>query len=48
MLYSDTKSFAIIITASVHRITTIKLFSVNNIILNNLSATFLPTEVLKH
>lgn len=31
-----------------HRISTIKLFSVNNLILNNLSATFMLTEVLKH
>ena len=31
-----------------HRFTTIKLFSVNNMFLNDLSVTFIPMEVLKH
>ena len=31
-----------------HRLNTIKLFNINNMVLNDLSVTFLPTEVLKH
>ena len=31
-----------------HRISTAKLFSVSNIVLNYLSVTFIPTEVLIH
>ena len=31
-----------------HRSSTVKLFSVFNMVLNNLSVTFIPTEVLKH
>ena len=30
-----------------HRIITVKLFSVSNIVLNELSVTFIPTEKLK-
>ena len=33
---------------SAHRISTVKLFSVSNMLLNNLSVTFTLTEVLKH
>ena len=32
----------------VHRLGTMKLFCINNIVLNDLSVTFIPTEVLKH
>ena len=31
-----------------HRISTVKLFSMSNLVLNDLSVTFIPTEVLKH
>ena len=31
-----------------HRISTVKLFSVSNMVLNDLSVTFIPTEVLEH
>ena len=31
-----------------HRISTVKLFNVSNMFLNDLSVTFIPTEVLKH
>ena len=31
-----------------YRISTVKLFSVSNMVLNDLSVTFIPTEVLKH
>ena len=31
-----------------HRLSTIKLFCINNMVLNDLSVTFIPTEVLKH
>ena len=31
-----------------HRISTVKLFSMSNLVLNDLSVTFMPTEVLKH
>ena len=31
-----------------HRLSTIKLFSINNMVLNDLSVTFIPTEVLEH
>ena len=31
-----------------HRISTAKLFTVSNMVLNDLSVTFIPTEVLKH
>ena len=30
------------------RLSTIKIFRINNMILNDLSVTFIPTEVLKH
>ena len=30
-----------------HRISTVKLFSMSNLVLNDLSVTFIPTEVLK-
>ena len=38
----------LLLLLNAHRISTIELFSVNNLILNNLSATFMLTEVLKH
>ena len=31
-----------------HRLSTIKLFCINNMVLNDLSVTFMATEVLKH
>ena len=31
-----------------HRISTVKLFSVSDMILNGLSVTFIPTEILNH
>ena len=31
-----------------HRISTVKLFSASNMVLNDLPVTFIPTEALKH
>ena len=31
-----------------HRLSTIKLFSINNMVLNDLLVTFIPTDELKH
>ena len=42
----NTEIYSPIVAAWVPRLSTIKLFSINNIVLNDLSVTFLPTEVL--
>ena len=51
-LLSDTiltqKLITLLLLLGAHRLSTIKLFSINNIVLNDLSVTFIPTEVLKH
>ena len=51
-LLSDTiltqKLITLLLLLGAHRLSTIKLFSINNMVLNDLSMTFIPTEVLKH
>ena len=51
-LLSDTiltqKLITLLLLLGAHRLSTIKLFSINNMVLNDLSVTFIPTEVLKH
>ena len=38
----------LLLLLSAHRINTVKLFSMSNLVLNDLSVTFTPTEVLKY
>ena len=38
----------LLLLLSAHRINTVKLFSMSNLVLNDLSVTFVPTEVLKY
>ena len=40
------KFIVLLLLLGAPRLSTIKLFSINNIVLNDLSVTFLPTEVL--
>ena len=42
------KLIILLILLGAHRLSTIKLFSINNMVLNDLSVTFMPIEVLKH
>ena len=42
-----TKKLIILLLLGPHRLSTIKLFCINNMVLNDL-VTFIPTEVLKH
>ena len=42
------KLIILLLLLGTHRLSTIKLFCINNMVLNDLSVTFLPTEVLKH
>ena len=42
------KLLILLLLLGAHRISTVKLFSVSNMVLNDLSVTFIPTEVLKH
>ena len=42
------KTIIFLLLLGAHRLRTIKLFSINNMVLNDLSVTFIPTEVLKH
>ena len=45
---STQKLIVLLLLLGVHRLSAIKLFSVNNMVLNDLLVTFLQTEVLKH
>ena len=38
----------LLLVLGAHRISTVKLFSMSNMVLNNLSVTFIPTEVLQN
>ena len=42
------KLIILLLLLRAHRLSTIKLFSINNMALNDLPVTFIPTEVLKH
>ena len=42
------KLLILLLLLGAHRSSTVKLFSVSNMVLNDLSVTFIPTEVLKH
>ena len=42
------KLIILLLLPGAHRLRTIKLFSVINMVLNDLLVTFIPTEVLKH
>ena len=42
------KLIIILLLVGAHRLSTKKLFSINNVVLNDLSVTFIPTEVLKY
>ena len=42
------KLIILLLLLGAHRLSTIKLFCINNMLLNDLSVTFIPTEVLKH
>ena len=42
------KLIILLLLLGTHRLSTIKLFCINNMVLNDVSVTFLPTEVLKH
>ena len=42
------KLLILLLLLGAHRVSTVKLFSVSNMALNDLSVTFMPTEVLKH
>ena len=42
------KRIILLLLLGTHRLSTIKLFCINNMVLNDVSVTFLPTEVLKH
>ena len=42
------KLFTLLLLLGAHRISTAKLFSVSNMVLSNLSVTFIPAGVLKH
>ena len=41
------KLIILLLLLGAHRLSTIKLFSINNMVLNDVSVTFIPTEVLK-
>ena len=41
------KVIILLLLLGAHRLSTIKLFSINNMVLSDLSVTFIPTEVLK-
>ena len=42
------KLIVLLLLVGAHRLSTIKLFSIDNMVLNDLLVTFLPTVVLKH
>ena len=42
------KLLILLLLLGAYRISTVKLFSVSNMVLNDLSVTLIPTEVLKH
>ena len=42
------KLIILLLLLGAHRLRIIKLFSINNMVLSDLSVTFIPTEVLKH
>ena len=42
------KLLILLLLLGAHRISTVRLFSVSNMVLNDLSVTFIPTKVLKH
>ena len=42
------KILILLLLLGARSISTVKLFSVSNMVLNDLSVTFIPTEVLKH
>ena len=42
------KLFTLLLLLGAHRISTAKLFSVSNMVLSDLSVTFIPAGVLKH
>ena len=42
------KLIILLLLLGAHRLSTIKLFCINNMFLNDLSVTLIPTEVLKH
>ena len=42
------KLIILLLLLGAHRLSTITLFSINIMVLNDLSVTFIPTEVLKH
>ena len=42
------KLLILLLLLGAHRISTVKLFSVSNMVLNDLSVNFIPTELLKH
>ena len=42
------KLLILLLLLGAHRISTVKLFSVSNMILNDPSVTFIPTEILNH
>ena len=42
------KLIILLLLLGAHRLSTIKLFSINNMVLNDLSVTFIPTKVLRH
>ena len=42
------KLLILLLLLSAHRISTVKIFSVSNMVPNDLSVTFIPTEVLNH
>ena len=44
----NTELTVLLLLLGAHRLSTIKLFSINNMFLNDLSMTFIPTDVLKH
>ena len=42
------KLLVLLLLLGAHRISTVKLFGLSNMVLNDLPVTFIPTEVLKH
>ena len=44
----NTETYNPTVLLGAHRLSTIKLFSISNMVLIDLSVTFIPTEVLKH
>ena len=42
------KLLVLLLLLGAHRLSTIKLFSINNMVLNDLSVTFLPIDVFQH